>query len=140
MSALREMLANGALRMLPVGFIDDDPSRKGKTVSGVPIVGTVHDLEMAIRSRRAKAVVVSTRKVPEERVAFASAACQRTGAHLVRMDIRFDEVQQPTTASTVLALRDQDIWRPLATPPPEAIEPSPLPSFVASAANEASSS
>jgi FlaA1/EpsC-like NDP-sugar epimerase len=87
------MLANPAVGLRPVGFIDDKPTRAGRAVNGVQIVGTLNELENAIRSLRAETVVVSTRKVPEERVAEARAACERAGIKLVRMQIRFDELK-----------------------------------------------
>jgi UDP-GlcNAc:undecaprenyl-phosphate GlcNAc-1-phosphate transferase len=76
-SALREMLANPGVGLRAVGFIDDAPDCQGRTVNGVPVVGTIDGLEACLKARRAEVLVVSTRKVPAERIALARAACER---------------------------------------------------------------
>jgi FlaA1/EpsC-like NDP-sugar epimerase len=97
--ALSEILARPDIGLRAVGFIDDSPSRHGRFVHGLPILGTVSDLEARIRERNAGAVVVSTCKVPDERIAEAAAACERTGARLVRMHVEFDEYVAPPVDS-----------------------------------------
>jgi UDP-GlcNAc:undecaprenyl-phosphate/decaprenyl-phosphate GlcNAc-1-phosphate transferase len=89
-NALREMRANQAVGMRPVGFIDDDPSREHRAVDGVPIVGSHEQLEDRIRELGARAVVISTLKIGHERQERARQTCVRTGATLLRMQVRFD--------------------------------------------------
>ena len=50
---VREVLANADLHMSPLGFIDDDASKKGKTLGGYPVFGTLGDLETLIAADRA---------------------------------------------------------------------------------------
>ena len=38
---LREIRDNPALKINPVGFVDDDPSKQGKAIHGVPVLGAV---------------------------------------------------------------------------------------------------
>jgi FlaA1/EpsC-like NDP-sugar epimerase len=89
-TALREMLSRPELGLRAVGFIDDAVGCQGRFVNGLSVLGTVHELEARIREQQVAAVVVSTRKVPSERIAAASLACERTGARFVRMEVRFD--------------------------------------------------
>lgn len=42
--AIREVLENPGLRMRLVGLLDDDPAKQGKTIHGIPIMGTVEDI------------------------------------------------------------------------------------------------
>ncbi len=42
--ALRELRLNQELGLVPVGFIDDDPSKEGRLMHGLPIVGSAEDL------------------------------------------------------------------------------------------------
>lgn len=42
---LREILHNPSLRVRPVGFVDDDPLKKGKKIQGYPILGNFDTLE-----------------------------------------------------------------------------------------------
>jgi hypothetical protein len=56
-------------------------------VNGFPIICGVNGLAEAIATTSAKAVVISSQKVPYERVLQAQQACERTGARLLRMNI-----------------------------------------------------
>ena len=42
---LREMRENPEVKLLPVGMLDDNPGKQGKTIHGVPVLGTIGDLE-----------------------------------------------------------------------------------------------
>jgi FlaA1/EpsC-like NDP-sugar epimerase len=95
-TALGQMLARPDFGLRAVGFIDDNPSQHGRFVHGLPVRGTVRELEARIRERQVGAVVIATRKVPGDRIAEAAAACERTGARLMRMEVRFDECVVPS--------------------------------------------
>lgn len=45
---LREVLGNPRLRYLPVGLLDDDPRKTGRSVHGIPVLGGVDCLSQAI--------------------------------------------------------------------------------------------
>ena len=42
---LREILNNKKLSVRPIGFVDDDPAKKGKKIQGYPILGSFETLE-----------------------------------------------------------------------------------------------
>ena len=64
--AFREMRRNGALKLLPVGFIDDEPSLRGRRLGGLAVLGDVTQLGRLIIQHRLEAVVfASDRSVPE---------------------------------------------------------------------------
>ena len=65
--ALRELRSNDALAKEAVGFLDDDPSRRGMTLHGVPVLGGLEGLEAILDGRDVDAVLVSTRKLTRER-------------------------------------------------------------------------
>jgi UDP-GlcNAc:undecaprenyl-phosphate GlcNAc-1-phosphate transferase len=94
-AAAREMLSNPDCGFRPVGFIDDDPVRVGKRVTGYPIVCGVDGLDSALATTGARAVVISSPKIPEERMLQAQQVCDAAGARLLRMNIVFDEAKPP---------------------------------------------
>src|SRR6266851_911229 len=89
-SALRELLADFAAPLRPVGFIDDDLGKSGKVINGVPVVGSGRTLEKAIRRFAAGAVVIAADALPASRVAQIGELCERMGIALLRMEISFD--------------------------------------------------
>ena len=91
-SAVREMLSNTDADLTPIGFIDDNPVRVRKSVNGYPILGNVDQLESALVQSKAKVVVVSSHKIPEEKLAQVRRVCDSRGVRLLRMHIGFEEV------------------------------------------------
>ncbi len=89
---LRELLANPAVGMRPVGFLDDDPLRVGMLVNGYRVFGTLDSLEKLLEERPVKTVVVSSRKIPAENLHRAALICERAGVKLTRMQIGFERV------------------------------------------------
>jgi FlaA1/EpsC-like NDP-sugar epimerase len=65
--ALRELRSNPAHAKIPIGFIDDDPSRRGMTLHGLPVLGSLDDLERVFRAHNVDGIVVSTRKLTADR-------------------------------------------------------------------------
>ncbi len=85
--ALRELRSNPQLGKIAVGFIDDDPVRRGMTLHGVPVLGSLGHLESAIRDHEVQAIVVSTRKLAPAREERLIALTREAGIRLYRLDI-----------------------------------------------------
>ena len=61
---VREMQRNPALGMTPVGYLDDDPAKKGKTIYGLPVVGGNEDLIAAVGRLEVAEVVIAMPTAP----------------------------------------------------------------------------
>jgi FlaA1/EpsC-like NDP-sugar epimerase len=63
------MRANTAWRMNPVGFIDDDPMKARRWIIGVPVRGSIEDLELAVERYAVDEVLLSSPSIngPVER-------------------------------------------------------------------------
>jgi len=83
--AVREMLSNTGLGLVPVGFVDDDLRLHGSQVHGYLVYGGTEVLERTLAITRADQVVLSTRKLDAERFAAVAAACARRGVPLVQL-------------------------------------------------------
>ncbi|MGA7614136.1 MAG: hypothetical protein WBX15_03045 [Thermoanaerobaculia bacterium] len=86
--AVREMLANPEVGLKPVGFVDDDPSKRGKLVNGYPVLGSVEDVVELLAKGTATGIVVATEKVSEQRMARLRWICGEVGGTVrtFRMD------------------------------------------------------
>jgi hypothetical protein len=98
-AASRELFANPETGMRPIGFIDDDVSKKGRLVNGLPVFGTVRDLEEIVRTHGARGLLVATAQVASERLERAAAICERTGASLFRMNLRMERLVEESHVS-----------------------------------------
>ncbi len=65
---LRELLNNRALKYSPVGFVDDDPAKRGKLIHGLKVYGGNGDLDAICRQHAVTEVLISSLKMTEERL------------------------------------------------------------------------
>ena len=93
-AARRELQRNSDWGMRPVGFIDDDKDLRGKSVGGLPVLGGLESLESILSETKAQAVALTTRKIPEERVAQIHGVLSGLSLAFYRFDIRFEEATQ----------------------------------------------
>jgi UDP-GlcNAc:undecaprenyl-phosphate GlcNAc-1-phosphate transferase len=56
---LREILNNKKLSVRPIGFVDDDPSKKGKKIQGYPILGSFEILEDLHAQHQLNGILIS---------------------------------------------------------------------------------
>jgi UDP-GlcNAc:undecaprenyl-phosphate GlcNAc-1-phosphate transferase len=62
----------------PVGFLDDDPGKRFRRISGVPVVGTVADLERSVHRLKVDVVVLALRD-HDDRLLAMREICTRAG-------------------------------------------------------------
>jgi UDP-GlcNAc:undecaprenyl-phosphate GlcNAc-1-phosphate transferase len=65
---LRELLNNRSLKYSPVGFVDDDPAKRGKLIHGLKVYGGNGDLDSICRQHAITEVLISSLKMTDERV------------------------------------------------------------------------
>src|SRR5262249_37424237 len=61
---VREMQRNRQLLYTPIGFIDDDPRKRGDRIHGVRILGTTGDLPHVLRDNRPDEVLIAIPSAP----------------------------------------------------------------------------
>jgi UDP-GlcNAc:undecaprenyl-phosphate GlcNAc-1-phosphate transferase len=76
---VREMRANAAWRLTPVAFLDDDPTKLGRRLMGVPIRGGVDRIDQVLTRYRIDEVVFSTCVIDPAQQEQVRAACARRG-------------------------------------------------------------
>lgn len=97
--ALREILANPELGLLPVGFIDDDPRKAGLSVHGLPVHSGNGDLERVLAVTMVGRVVVGARGMsPEQRIALR-AICDTRGIRLLELRVDLVDFGTPSDPS-----------------------------------------
>jgi UDP-GlcNAc:undecaprenyl-phosphate/decaprenyl-phosphate GlcNAc-1-phosphate transferase len=86
---VRELFANEEMQLDPVAFIDDDPNKAGCLIQGLPVAGSIESLEVLAERWGATQLVVSTRKLPEERWSELSRRCREAGLEMLALEIGF---------------------------------------------------
>lgn len=103
--AVRELYANGQLGLFPVGFIDDDPHKRGATILGVPVLGGVNALSQILATHKVERVVIGTKALGPEITRSLSDSCMAAGIPLLQMRVDLSPVKREWTAEELLAKR-----------------------------------
>jgi UDP-GlcNAc:undecaprenyl-phosphate GlcNAc-1-phosphate transferase len=91
---LREIRNNNELRYTPVGFIDDDRLKQGKTIHGLRVFKGNGDLADVCARQRAEEVLISSSKFSDERLRQIAEACREARVMLRRMRIQIDTISE----------------------------------------------
>jgi UDP-GlcNAc:undecaprenyl-phosphate GlcNAc-1-phosphate transferase len=96
---VRELLNNESRGLRPVAFLDDDHAKLGRSVLGVPIIGSFENLSVMVTLHRPEVLIVST-ALPYERLAAIAQIVDRTGIDLLRFDFRLQplRIEEPLVA------------------------------------------
>ena len=73
---LRELLQNAELGLRPIGFLDDDPSLRQRTVNRVPVLGASSDLSLILESQLVASVVIASDKISGDRLQNVLCLCE----------------------------------------------------------------
>jgi nucleoside-diphosphate-sugar epimerase len=83
-NALREIMQAGFLRSQkhysPVGFIDDDPEKQGKSIHSVEVLGTSKDIPSITRQTRADEILIAISSAHDSKVKEITSLCEKTNA------------------------------------------------------------
>ncbi len=91
-NALKEFLDNPLLDLKPVGFIDDDLRNQGKQVNGYPVLGTLDSVEKILENKSVSEVIVTSERIPKEKIDHLSMICSSRQISLRRFQIRLEDI------------------------------------------------
>jgi UDP-GlcNAc:undecaprenyl-phosphate GlcNAc-1-phosphate transferase len=97
-AAAHDLFDDPGAGLKPIGFVDDDPDRTGKLLSGLPVLGRSYQLESLIAANAVKAVVVVSPAVSLACEARIASACERSGVGLFRMHVRLERLREQPAA------------------------------------------
>ncbi|HZU86577.1 MAG TPA: nucleoside-diphosphate sugar epimerase/dehydratase [Anaerolineaceae bacterium] len=76
---VREMQRNPQLDIIPVGFVDDDSTKQGQQIYGVPVVGKLSDLADILDQSHVSEVVIAIPSAPGRVVRTVADICRLKG-------------------------------------------------------------
>jgi FlaA1/EpsC-like NDP-sugar epimerase len=75
----REIRDNAGLLYNVVGFLDDDHTKVGMKIHGIPIIGLINDLEKVARSRKADEVLIAIPSASSQQMRSILTNCKESG-------------------------------------------------------------
>ncbi|MBV9126351.1 MAG: hypothetical protein JO112_23630, partial [Planctomycetes bacterium] len=91
---LRELRNNRALNYLPVGFLDDDPLKKGRIIHGLRVFGGNGTIKYICQQHRVEEILISTGKVSTQRIGEIIRDCEPPKIGVKRMHIQFESLSE----------------------------------------------
>ena len=107
----REMRRNRALRLEPVAFLDDDPSKRGQQIYGVDVVGGVQDLPRVVAEREVAEVVVAMPRIGGDRLRQVVALCEAAGVPVRTLPAVNELLDETVSVNRVRPVRVEDLLR-----------------------------
>jgi UDP-GlcNAc:undecaprenyl-phosphate GlcNAc-1-phosphate transferase len=87
---LREIQNNPHLKMVPVGFVDDDPQKHGRVIYGLRVLGPASELTALLYEERIEEVVISTGRLDDAKITYVEHVCLQMGAPIRQMRVTLD--------------------------------------------------
>lgn len=91
---LRELENNPAWKYNPVGFVDDDPLKKGKLIHGLKVFGGNGSLRTICLENDVEEILLSFRNVGTERLNELREICDGSGVSLKRALIKIEPIDR----------------------------------------------
>jgi UDP-GlcNAc:undecaprenyl-phosphate GlcNAc-1-phosphate transferase len=101
-AAVHELLKNRRLNLRPVGFIDDDATKRGRLVAGLSVLGTSREIEHGLSTTRASGILISTDKIAEPRIDRAARACHQKQGNLFYLDLSIHRMDREERRARVV--------------------------------------
>jgi FlaA1/EpsC-like NDP-sugar epimerase len=75
----REIAKRPDLRLKPVGFIDDDPMKRGTSIGGLPVLGAIKDIKAIAERKRTRHALITIANATGPQVRRIAEQCRDAG-------------------------------------------------------------
>jgi FlaA1/EpsC-like NDP-sugar epimerase len=90
-TVLKEIRNNEAYSLTPAGFIDDAEEKIGKNMHGIPILGTIEDLDRILENNEISEIIVSSAKIGKDKIRRLTEFCKEKSIAIRQFEFRFYE-------------------------------------------------
>ena len=73
---LREIIENDHLRYSVVGFIDDDRRKHGRSIHGIPVLGSLHEMARIVENQDVKEILIAIPSATGDQIRRIVAVCK----------------------------------------------------------------
>ncbi len=92
--ALRELNRNPQLNYTPIGFVDDDPMKKGKVIHGLKVFGGNGTLPEICREHEIQGVLLACQNIKDERLHEIKRECDRIDVDIKRAIFKIEPLDE----------------------------------------------
>lgn len=87
----RQLLRPGAAGRRPIGFLDDDPTKRGTEIHTFPVLGGVDDLASIVRDTEVAEVLVAASGIAPDALGRVARLCRELNVPLLRVSLQIGE-------------------------------------------------
>lgn len=108
---VREMLQNATLGYLPVGFLDDNPAKRGAQIHGVPVLGSRSDIPRLAAEEAINEVVIAMPTASGSAIREVRAISQRCGVATKTIPGLYELLNGSVNIAQIREVRIEDLLR-----------------------------
>ncbi len=106
---LRDIRRSPEKKLKVVGFVDDSPRKRGTTLGGKSVMGSIDDLPDLIRKHDVSMVMVAIMELPAERLRQMLALCSGSKAKFKIIPASFTQMDDKISAAILHDLSPEDL-------------------------------
>ena len=76
---VREMKHNPRIGLFPVGFLDDNPRKRGRRIHDIPVLGSIEDVGRAVSKQKVEEIIIAIPSLTGKEMRRIIAQCESTG-------------------------------------------------------------
>ncbi len=108
---VKELLANEQVGRKPVGYVDDDQRKIGKSIHGVKVLGTLKDLPLILKRTKVKDVIIAIPTAPGKLIRQVVQACEAAGVTSKTVPGLFEIIRGTSRIDQVRNVQLEDLLR-----------------------------
>lgn len=108
---VREMQANPGLGLVPVGLLDDNRTKVGMTIHGVPVRGTREDIPRLANEEQMDEVIIAMPTAPGRAIREVVDICREVGVPCKTMPGIYELISGQVSVKQVRDVRIEDLLR-----------------------------
>jgi len=108
---VKEMKSNPQLGLMPVGFVDDDESKRGVRIHGVPVLGSRERIPELVQKHQVDEVIIAMPTAPGRAIREVVDICHRAGVSARTMPGLYDILAGQVSVSQIRPVDIEDLLR-----------------------------
>jgi FlaA1/EpsC-like NDP-sugar epimerase len=108
---VRELQSNPQLRMMVVGFLDDDRSKQKVRIRGVRVLGTRHDLPKVVEEQRVERVIIAMPTASGKTIREIVSLCEQVGVQIKIIPGIYELLSGTVSVSQLRNVEIEDLLR-----------------------------